>query len=243
MVQVFTIDNGNSNPNIAIFENSDIKEILLKDAFLARYKNPAAEAQAIMANVGFPNELPELFGDRLLRLSAYRTQNAFLDMPVDYTLTLGEDRLALGYHVYKTMPHKLPALVIDSGTFTTIDIIDANGFQGGYIFPGVRRFYEIYGSSARLPDLSQSEFTINETRDLPHSTEDAILNAGQIYWNGVFKEIARTADNIKTVVLTGGDAVKLEPLLAKLYNKREIITDSRLIHLGLYTVYTSIKGL
>lgn len=244
MTLVFSIDNGNSNPNVAVFNNGELTGVALMADFMARYPSAPPNADAIMADVGFPNRLTEMFGNRLIRLNAYRGDRAFLDMPVNYTITLGEDRLALAYHTYKTMPAALPALVVDSGTFTTIDVVDQKGFQGGYIFPGVRRFYEIYGSSARLPNLSNTNFTLNSAAQLPHSTEDAILNAGQIYWNGVFKEIkALCGKYLKSIVLTGGDALIIEPLLKSLFNKQAIVANVNLMHLSLYTVYKSIKEL
>lgn len=243
MTQVFTIDNGNSNPNIGFFENGLLTDVLLKADFMSRFKILPADVRAIMADVGFPNELPDFFGDRLLRLGAYRTKNGFLDMPVNYAATLGEDRLALGFHVYKTMPRKLPALVVDSGTFTTIDVVDKNGFMGGYIFPGIRRFYEIYGQSARLPDLSSAAFAFDAPKALPRTTPEAILQAGQAYWTGVFKEILTLGYDFKTILVTGGDAQRLEPLLKRLCATQEIIVDLRLIHLSLYTVYQNIQSL
>lgn len=243
MTQVFSIDNGNSNPNIGLFENGLLTEVLLKADFMHRYKTLPQNARAIMADVGFTNELPEFFGDNLLRLGAYRTQKDFLNMPVNYAATLGEDRLALSFHVYKTMPQKLPALIIDSGTFTTIDVVDASGFVGGYIFPGIRRFFEVYGQSARLPDLSSADFAFDAPSFLPHTTPEAILQAGQIYWTGVLKEILTLGYDFKTIVITGGDALKLKPLLRRLCAAQEIIVDLRLIHLSLYTVYQNIQSL
>lgn len=242
MTQVFSIDNGNSNPNIGLFEDGRLTEVLLKADFLHRFKTVPADAAAIMADVGFPNELTDFFGVRLLRLGAFRTKNGFLDMPVDYAATLGEDRLALGFHVYKTMPEKLPALVVDSGTFTTIDVVAEDGFAGGYIFPGVRRFYEVYGQSARLPDLSGANIDLGGPPVLPHTTPDAILQAGAVYWTGVFKEMLTLGYDFKTLVITGGDALKLAPLLTKLCPTQEITVDLKLIHLSLYTIYQSIQN-
>lgn len=244
MAQVFTIDNGNSNPNIGIFTEGVLVDVLLKDAFLTRYtQGPPADSIAVMADVGKPNELPDFFGDKLVRLGAYRDETAFLDMPVNYGPTLGEDRLALAYHVYKTMPNALPALIIDSGTFATVDVVDGGGFVGGYIFPGMRRFYEIYGKSARLPDLSGME-PPPYTANLPHATDDAILQAGALYWRGILREVLDgPAKNIKSVVLTGGSALILEKILRELFPNYEYIVDLKLMHLSLYTVFRVVTAL
>lgn len=243
MTNIFSIDNGNTNPSIGFFKNDLLTEVMLKDDFMRRYKTMPENAVAIMADVGFPNELADFFGAKLLRLGQYRTPTSFLDMPVNYTASLGEDRLALSYHIYKTRPQKLPALIVDSGTFTTIDMVDVNGFTGGYIFPGIRRFFEIYGQSARLPDLSSAAFTFDTLSVWPHTTTAAILQAGQIYWTGVFKEILMLEPEFETIVITGGDALKLQPLLQRLCAAQDITVDLRLMHLSLYTVYQNISRL
>lgn len=243
MKHIFSIDNGNSNPNIGLFKNGILTDVMFKTDFMRRYKTIPADAVAIMADVGFPSELPEFFGAKLLRLGKYRTQEGFLDMPVNYAASLGEDRLALSYHIYKTRPQQLPALIIDSGTFTTIDMVDANGFAGGYIFPGIRRFFEIYGQSARLPNLSSMAFTFDESPAWPHTTTEAILQAGHIYWTGMLKEILTREPAFQTIVITGGDALKLKPLLQRLCVAKDIIVDLRLIHISLFTVYQNIQRL
>lgn len=243
MTNIFSIDNGNTNPSIGLFKNDLLTEVMLKDDFMRRYKTMPEDAAAIMADVGFPNELADFFGAKLLRLGNYRTQTSFLDMPVNYAASLGEDRLALSFHIYKTRPQKLPALIIDSGTFTTIDMVDVNGFAGGYIFPGIRRFFEIYGQSARLPDLSSEAFAYDAPPVWPRTTTEAILRAGQIYWTGVFKEILTLGPVFQTIVITGGDALKLQPVLQRLCAAQDVTVDLRLMHLSLYTVYQNIPRL
>ena len=54
-------------------------------------------------------------------------------MPVHYQKSLGEDRLALAYYAYKTL--QSPTMIIDGGTFLTIDFVNSDGFLGGYIAP------------------------------------------------------------------------------------------------------------
>lgn len=242
MTQIFTIDNGNSNPTVALFSNGLLTGVLSKSDFLARYKEIPAGTKAILADVGRPNELHELFGDTLIKLAPYRKEHIFLDMPINYSTSLGEDRLALAYHVYMNMQALLPSLVVDAGTFATVDLVKHFGFAGGYIFPGVRRFFKIYGESARLPDLSRS-FEHFADDQLPHDTTSAIINAGEIYWAGVFNELKqRFCRDVKSVIITGGDALILKPLLEKLFTNTEIIVNLNMLHLSLLTVYENIKG-
>lgn len=242
MKQVFTIDNGNSNPNVGLFEDGELREVLLKAAFVERFaQGVPVTGAAIMADVGQANELSALFGAKLTRMKAYRTFGAFLDMPVNYGMTLGDDRLALAYHAYKTLSAALPALIIDSGTFITVDVVDADGFKGGYIFPGLRRFYEIYGKSARLPDLSKATLPPQASCELPRATTDAILQAGLLYTRGILREaLEGPARQAQTLIITGGDAGVIEDIVRKLFPGMKYIVDTKLIHLSLYTVYKAI---
>lgn len=244
MRQFFTIDNGNSNPNVGLFEDGELREVLLKAAFLERFaEGVPAQSVAMMADVGQTNELPALFGARLMRMGRYRTAGAFLDMPVNYGMTLGEDRLALAYHACKTLPMALPALIIDGGTFMTMDVVDNNGLQGGYIFPGLRRLYETYGKSARLPNLSQAPLPPYAACELPHATTDAILQAGLLYVRGILREVLDgPARQAQTLIITGGDAGTIEGVVRELFPGMKYIVDPKLMHLSLYTVFTAIEA-
>lgn len=97
----------------------------------------------------------------------------FIDMPVHYALTLGPDRYVQGLILYHALKRDIPALnnwidknlspelegpiaLIDSGTFTTLDLIKtdhkfiSDGHFGGPILPGPSLIWNSYNSGEKL---------------------------------------------------------------------------------------------
>ncbi len=103
--------------------------------------------------------------------------NSFLDMPVSYGETLGHDRLVLAYYCYKMDNN--PKIVIDTGTFTTLDSVDMKGFNGGYILPGLGSILKSYESGDQLFSV-ENLANIVDLKDLlnvyPKTTKDAIAH-------------------------------------------------------------------
>src|SRR5690606_20309628 len=87
----------------------------------------------VPSKVSLSNNLPKFS----LNLSPndLREKNFLLDMPIHYTESLGEDRLIAAFNTFKNHSQE-KILVIDSGSFTTVDLVTKNGFMGGYILPG-----------------------------------------------------------------------------------------------------------
>jgi type III pantothenate kinase len=108
--------------------------------------------------------------------------------------------------------HAGPALVVMSGTATTVDVLDAGGvFQGGLILPGLALMRESLAlGTADLPT------TAGEFRPLPRNTFDAIasgcLNATLGAIERMFRRVADRPDAL--CLLAGGAAPTLAPHLA-----------------------------
>lgn len=119
---------------------------------------------------------------------------------------LGADRWAALIGARALHPHA--CLVVNAGTATTVDVLDASGaFQGGLILPGdalMRR--ALAGNTAQLP------FADGHFVDLPRSTHDAIvsgcLNAQLGAIERMFGRIAHLPD--ACCLLSGGGAPALE---------------------------------
>jgi len=103
--------------------------------------------------------------------------------------------------------HAGPAIVVMSGTATTVDRLDADGvFQGGLILPGLAMMREaLAGGTADLP-VAAGEF-----RPLPRNTFDAIasgcLNATLGAIERMFRQVADRPDAL--CLLAGGAAPTL----------------------------------
>lgn len=100
--------------------------------------------------------------------------------------------------------HAGPALVVMSGTATTVDVLDGDGvFQGGLILPGLALMQAaLAAGTADLPTV------VGEFRCLPRNTFDAIasgcLNATLGAIERMFREMAERSDAI--CLLSGGAA-------------------------------------
>ncbi len=104
-----------------------------------------------------------------------------------------------------------PCIVIDFGTATTIDCIDAKGnYQGGIISPGIVTSIEaLHLKAARLPRVN---FEFPE-KIIGQTTEESIQSG--IFWGSVFliegmiKKLKELLGENAKVVATGGLASKI----------------------------------
>lgn len=184
----------------------------------------------LISDVGAPLSVKPSFD-----LKSKREQKRFFDMEVHYTETLGDDRLLIGYYLFKQLKPAESILVIDAGTFLTLDLIDQQGFAGGYIFPGLSTFLSSYQRGVQLPVLqNQPHF---ELKDLPHSTEDAILGAAHIYLESILERIIKKTSPSR-IVITGGSQDLIKNKIEKL-NLPEVQFETyhHLIHSSLFWIY------
>lgn len=161
-----------------------------------------------------------------------RSKTHFFDMKVHYAETLGDDRLIASYGLFKKLRPNEKILLIDAGTFITCDLITSDGFQGGYIFPGMSRFLKIYSDSAQLPLLSKDQLFKGDD-SLPHTTEDAILKATEIYLKAAIEKVIEETSPTR-IVLSGGSAQELIKLISL---KVPSEMDRHLIHEALSMIH------
>ncbi|MBI3525489.1 MAG: type III pantothenate kinase [Betaproteobacteria bacterium] len=107
--------------------------------------------------------------------------------------------------------HAGPCLVVNAGTATTVDVLDAAGvFRGGLILPGVSLMQTALASdTARLP-LATGRFS-----PLPRNTADAIASGAlQATVGAISRMFAPVAASPAALcLLSGGAADPLEALL------------------------------
>ena len=228
-MKIQSIDNGNTNPHVGLFENEELISVTpLKDFIF----DP--DLPTIASSVGPRSNLSGL---RYIDLSKYREEDSFLDMPVEYEKTLGEDRLHQAYFIFKK-ESDTQSLLIDAGTFTTVDFIDSTGFKGGFIFPGIKTQLNSYGQGAQLPILNDID-NLNLHTTLPKSTNSAITSAlkfSQISWlEKILKE-----HKVDQIYISGGYSNLFSEVIEELFNGI-IIHEKNLIHYALYEIYSYIK--
>jgi type III pantothenate kinase len=221
-MRLITIDNGNTHPHAGLFEFGVLKEVMPLEKYV-----PQTDDYVLIASVGRPISIKPSF-----ELKSRRSLSHFFDMRVHYAPSLGDDRLIAGYGIYKKIKKTEKILLIDAGTFITCDLITDGGFQGGYIFPGISRFLKIYSDSAQLPLLSKDQL-FSENDELPHSTEEAILKATEIYLKSSI-ELVITKTSPDKIIFTGGNASNIKNLISL---KVHAETDRHLIHSALSLIY------
>ena len=225
MSTAITVDNGNTNPHVGLFEGGSLtKTTPFNDPeslnkVLKNHSDGNNILKAIISNVGNSKRLYEKlsgldFEIKSTFISDIRENNSFLGMPVFYSETLGDDRLCQAYFAWKKNPEG-PKIVIDCGTFTTVDYITEEGFLGGYIFPGPQTYLNSFQSGSHLPTINLQTSTRDEAlngKKVPQDTGSAILGSLSVYHQGIISFLNQKLDPNR-IILTGGKASSLFPYL------------------------------
>jgi type III pantothenate kinase len=221
-MRLITVDNGNTHPHVGVFVDSKLESVIPLREF-----TPLAGDIVIAASVG--NKIPFPINFSVGQIKSK------LSMEVHYSETLGEDRLVCGYGVYKSISNKdEKVLLIDAGTFLTADLISAKGFEGGFIFPGVKTYLASYQRGHLLPSLEFPEEILNI--ELAHNTQDAILGAAEIYLESIIDKVI-TKTSPSRIVLTGGSSLLVQKILEKINLRFPLNLSPHLIHLSLKLIH------
>lgn len=231
MKTIITVDNGNTNPHVGVFKD----ELLMQVLPLNDFELNDDEAFYISSSVGDKERLTHF---KSLSIKQLFKDKQFLDMPVDYAQTLGEDRLAVCYYAFKKFSGK--TLVVDAGTFITVDLVDDEGHRGGYIFPGLKTSLDSYQKGSLLPHLKapSAQEKIN-LESIPKNTEEAILKAVVIQMKSSLDYIIEK-EKPDNLLLTGGQG---EYLKAIMMSQIETVVDRDLIHKSLFLIAKNILAL
>ena len=222
---VLTFDIGNSNPHVGFFIGNNLEKVVA----LSNLTLPEYNYNCVFSNVGRSTEDIELkVKDKIIQLPKL-SNNFFLDMVVNYENTLGQDRLYQAYYLYKHYENET-VLLIDAGTFITIDLITKNGFRGGYIFPGINTYLSCYSSKgANLPSVNK-KIIESSTAELGTSTPEAISNSFHLQLS-LSLSLVIEKNLPKKIVITGGVADTVSNMVQK---QIELRKDEHLIHRSLH---------
>ncbi len=153
---------------------------------------------------------PSLLGP--VPLTIANTESFPLTIRVEEPRRVGIDRLLNAVAVNELRSVNRPAIVVDSGTATTVDVISGDGaFEGGAILPGLALSAKaLHEYTALLPLISVSEFGEATPEPLGRNTRAAIRSG--LFWGqlGAVKElIARQAGTEVEIFVTGGGGALL----------------------------------
>lgn len=212
-----TIDQGNSAAKIVIWHNDEFvaesfhKGLTAQETIIiAKKYNICSAIYCSVAESG--NDIMEALRESINGNVIELTCKTPMPIVIDYATpaTLGRDRIAAAVGAYMAHIGKT-TLVIDLGTAITYDVVSADGhFIGGNIAPGMKmRLDALHHFTARLPQINIS----GETPLWGRNTETA-LRSGAIH--GIVGEInyyRSKLPNDTSVVLTGGSAAAIQPML------------------------------
>ena len=240
MNSILTIDQGNSHPHGALFNQGVLCNIYSKNQ-LAELKREDY-LTAVICQVGKEDKIIQRFAKDAFDLQKFKKKGSFLDMLVHYSENLGDDRLYQSYYLFKKYKMREKSfLLIDSGTFTTVDMIDEHGFHGGYIFPGVDIFLNCYEKGNKLFVLSSQDISSSNVK-LPQNTRDAIEESVKLYHISFFEKIVQRSTHPLHIIVTGGNGSLIFNLLKNTYPDEEIKHYPHLIHHALYYIVKQEYG-
>jgi pantothenate kinase type III len=172
-----TIDKGNTNTSYAFHSDKQI-ELISGDlqSFLKDKEIPNKEIDFFSASVSGEVDFNSLEASQFFKDSMY------LDMPVHYSQSVGIDRLIVAYYAFKKL--STPCVIIDAGSFITVDEISNAGFMGGFILPGLQKTLNTYNQGQQLSSYNACELR-NIT--LPRDTKDAIVGGVDALYREFFK--------------------------------------------------------
>jgi type III pantothenate kinase len=230
---ILTIDLGNTNDSCCLF---DQQKVLLKKFNLNNWPIELQAQDCFIIYSSVREHDPKIV-ESALDAKDFLKDNFYFDMPIHYSVSLGCDRLVNAYGVFHDQMK--PTIIIDSGTFTTIDFVTHEGFCGGYILPGLDLIQNSYrrGQKLRTPESVTNSFL-----PIPQSTQDAITKGTTLAFVSPILELLRQFqwDNI---FLTGGNGKLIEFHLNNnpLCQAASIQTEPNLIHYSLLKIATKVN--
>ncbi len=259
---LLAIDAGNTNTVFAVIEGDTVRQswrlstdskrtadeyaVWLTQLMGLQGIDPASIDGAIIATV-----VPEaLFNLKSLCRRYFRQDPLVVGEPgvdlgiratIDNPAEVGADRLVTGLAAF----HKYggPILIVDFGTATTFDLVDAQGnFAGGIISPGLNLSLQaLYMAAAKLPrvGIRQTETVIgrNTVAAMQSGTFWGYVGLVEGLVRRIRAEFGATDTKPLPVVATGG----LAPMFQGATDCIDHVEDDLIMH-GLVLIYRRNKG-
>mgnify|MGYP004678821693 FL=1 len=155
-----------------------------------------------------------------------------LDIKIDNPAQLGADLVVGAVAAIKL--YKMPCIILDLGTATTLSVLDKNGaFLGGPICAGVGISLEALTSkTSQLPQISVETPKSVIGKNSVDSMKAGLVLGSACMIDGLIERVENEIGKVATVVATGG----LAPEVVKNCKKDIIINDNLLLD-GLKVIY------
>ncbi|CEN56313.1 type III pantothenate kinase [Candidatus Methylopumilus turicensis] len=239
---MLAIDSGNTRTKWAVFaDDGRIQEAgVCLNAELAAFVIPPSWQlckHAIVANVAGERvaaSMTALLKKAGLSYVWAKAEAETLGLKNKYEVpeSLGVDRWAALLAAFKRYLNQPACLVVNAGTALTIDAIYQNAFIGGLIVPGFSMMQNalLQNTSAVNPQSGQAKTFPLNTADASYS---GVLSAivGAIVMQA--DKLESHCQDVPTVVITGGDAAMLMPILTQVFGAKPVLADNLVLE-GLY---------
>lgn len=247
MQGLVTIDFGNTHPHTGLFQKVQNEWQLIKvcpwnelSIYLEQLGMNSSNTGMVLAEVKNRDADLEPFvhqGYLITRVKEYWRGTKFAGMPVNYAKTLGEDRLIQAFYAFKKI--KQETLLLDAGTFLTMDVITKDGFVGGYIIPGLENYNSLFSLGEQL---KTTEIKNDISAALPHGTQEAMRDSYMAFAALAQKLVEE--HKIQKILLTGGQMAIWKQIFEQLKLSVVVESDPSLIHWALqYWMTTQIEPL
>ena len=222
---ILVLDIGNSRTKWAIF-NPDGKisqQGFFVNAELSQAQAPVAWkncSRAVVASVAHPQveaSVADLLKAFAISADWLKSQAQSCGLKNGYQSPdkLGIDRWSAMVAGWKNYAHQDTCLVVNAGTALTIDAIYQAEFIGGKIAPGLVMLQQAFSHQTALVSSDHGVY-----QDFPRNTADASYSGALNAMAGAvliqFNKLAELANKTPVLVLAGGDAALLAPLLQDL---------------------------
>lgn len=229
---ILTIDIGNTRTKWAIFNPAGkaLEQGFFINAELSQAQAPKAWQEcdlAFVASVAHPQV--EARVSDLLKTFAISAdwlkspaQSCGLKNGYQAPEKLGIDRWAAMLAGWKNYAQQNTCLVVNAGTALTIDAIHQNTFIGGNIAPGLAMLRAAFGEQTALVNSENGVY-----QDFPVNTADASYSGALNAMAGAiliqFNQLEKLAKQKPVLVLAGGDADVLAPVLQSLGLQPQVV--------------------
>ena len=127
-------------------------------------------------------------------------------------------------------------IIIDAGTFLTMDLVNRRGLEGGHISPGLNAQLSNYSIGHKLPSPTIGDLENYLNRGVfpcwPTDTMTAILEAVRKQNLSLIEGIQKQVP-YSQIILTGGHAFLVNLILSTSTYKLSVKTSPYLVHSGL----------
>ena len=245
---LLTIDIGNTNTSFCVFDGNEIVQRFNIHSDL----NKTADEYGVLIfdiikKLGYENKitacalacvvlpLTEVFLSAIrkyLNVKALEISSKIklsFGIKIDNPKELGADRIANA--AWAIQNYKLPAIIIDFGTATTFDIVDADkNFIGGLIAPGLLiQAQSLAKFTSKLPKLKIEAPKTAIAKNTVDAMLSGIVRGHSCMVDGMIKEAEKELGQTSTIIACGGFC---ETLYGTIERKFDFI-DKDLTHKGL----------